>query len=85
MRRVIDEETASFESGLTVLASIGSTAPFIGLFGTVWGPCRSSNRYSSGDSEDVVATVRGTFTVTTSASRLVSAAATHSSQHREDL
>ena len=27
MRRVIDEETARFESGLTVLASIGSTAP----------------------------------------------------------
>jgi biopolymer transport protein ExbB len=25
------------ESGLTVLASVGSTAPFIGLFGTVWG------------------------------------------------
>lgn len=25
------------ESGLAVLASVGSTAPFIGLFGTVWG------------------------------------------------
>jgi biopolymer transport protein ExbB len=25
------------ESGLTFLASVGSTAPFIGLFGTVWG------------------------------------------------
>jgi biopolymer transport protein ExbB len=25
------------ESGLTVLASIGSVSPFIGLFGTVWG------------------------------------------------
>ena len=37
MRRVIDEETAQLESGLTVLASVGSTAPFIGLFGTVWG------------------------------------------------
>ena len=37
MRRVIDEETARIEAGLTVLASIGSTAPFIGLFGTVWG------------------------------------------------
>ncbi len=24
-------------SGLSVLASIGSTSPFIGLFGTVWG------------------------------------------------
>jgi biopolymer transport protein ExbB len=37
IRRVIDEETARFESGLAVLASIGSTAPFLGLFGTVWG------------------------------------------------
>jgi biopolymer transport protein ExbB len=26
-----------FDKGLTILASIGSTAPFIGLFGTVWG------------------------------------------------
>jgi biopolymer transport protein ExbB len=37
MRKVIDEETAKLENGLTVLASIGSTAPFVGLFGTVWG------------------------------------------------
>lgn len=37
MRKVIDEETAKVESGLTVLASVGSTAPFVGLFGTVWG------------------------------------------------
>jgi biopolymer transport protein ExbB len=25
------------EKGLSILASIGSTAPFVGLFGTVWG------------------------------------------------
>jgi biopolymer transport protein ExbB len=37
MRRTIDEQTTRFEAGLTMLASIGSTAPFIGLFGTVWG------------------------------------------------
>ncbi len=37
MRRVIDEETSRLEWGLTVLASVGSTAPFVGLFGTVWG------------------------------------------------
>lgn len=37
MRKVIDQETAKLENGLTVLASIGSTAPFVGLFGTVWG------------------------------------------------
>jgi biopolymer transport protein ExbB len=28
---------ARIEAGLTFLASVGSTAPFIGLFGTVWG------------------------------------------------
>ncbi len=37
IRKVIDEENAKMESGLTVLASVGSTAPFVGLFGTVWG------------------------------------------------
>lgn len=37
IRRVIDEETAQVEWGLTALASIASTAPFVGLFGTVWG------------------------------------------------
>jgi biopolymer transport protein ExbB len=37
MRRAIDEETARLESGLSLLASVGSTAPFVGLFGTVWG------------------------------------------------
>ncbi|CAM5223076.1 Biopolymer transport protein ExbB OS=Castellaniella defragrans OX=75697 GN=HNR28_000772 PE=3 SV=1 [Castellaniella defragrans] len=37
IRKVIDEETAHLENGLTVLASVGSTAPFVGLFGTVWG------------------------------------------------
>ena len=28
---------AKMQDGLSVLASIGATAPFIGLFGTVWG------------------------------------------------
>jgi len=37
MRKSIALSTAKLESGLTMLASIGSTAPFIGLFGTVWG------------------------------------------------
>ena len=37
LRNRIDEETARLESGLTLLASIGSTAPFVGLLGTVWG------------------------------------------------
>jgi biopolymer transport protein ExbB len=37
LRKSIDEETSRMESGLTILASIGSTAPFVGLLGTVWG------------------------------------------------
>ncbi len=37
LRRAIERSTARLESGLTVLASVGSSAPFIGLFGTVWG------------------------------------------------
>ena len=37
LRNTIDEFTARLQSGLAVLASVGSTAPFIGLFGTVWG------------------------------------------------
>jgi len=37
LRRAIEQDTARLESGLTVLASVGSSAPFVGLFGTVWG------------------------------------------------
>ena len=37
MRNSIDQEAARVEHGLTVLASAGSAAPYIGLFGTVWG------------------------------------------------
>lgn len=33
----IDECAEGMQRGLPILASIGSTAPFIGLFGTVWG------------------------------------------------
>ncbi len=37
LRNGIDQEAIKTEYGLTVLASAGSAAPFIGLFGTVWG------------------------------------------------
>ncbi len=37
LRQSIARSTAQLESGLTLLASIGATAPFVGLFGTVWG------------------------------------------------
>ena len=32
-----NRELTKLESGLGILAIIGSTAPFVGLFGTVWG------------------------------------------------
>ena len=37
LRHAIDEFTTRLQSGMAVLASVGSTAPFVGLFGTVWG------------------------------------------------
>lgn len=37
LRQEITRATHRIESGLTVLASIGATAPFVGLLGTVWG------------------------------------------------
>ena len=33
----IEQQMEKIENGYTYLATIGSTAPFIGLFGTVWG------------------------------------------------
>jgi len=35
--QTLDEIRFWLDKGLTILASIGSSAPFIGLFGTVWG------------------------------------------------
>ncbi len=35
--QTLDEIRSWLDRGLTILASIGSSAPFIGLFGTVWG------------------------------------------------
>ena len=37
LRQQINNVSSKLENGLTLLASVGSTAPFIGLFGTVWG------------------------------------------------
>ena len=37
LKSVIDDAVARMQSGLAVLAWVGSTAPFVGLFGTVWG------------------------------------------------
>ena len=37
VQRAVDNVQSRLQDGLAVLATVGSTAPFIGLFGTVWG------------------------------------------------
>jgi biopolymer transport protein ExbB len=57
LKQQMVRELRMMESGLTVLASIGSTAPFVGLFGTVWGIMRALQDISQAGSAslDVVA------------------------------
>ena len=37
LTRQLDDANARLQGGIAFLASVGSTAPFVGLFGTVWG------------------------------------------------
>ena len=37
VQRSVDEVQSRLQGGLAILATVGSTAPFVGLFGTVWG------------------------------------------------
>lgn len=37
LRQVVTKESARLEDGMTWLATVGATAPFVGLLGTVWG------------------------------------------------
>ena len=41
LRQAVTRESSRLETGLTMLASAGSSAPFIGLLGTVWGIYRA--------------------------------------------
>jgi biopolymer transport protein ExbB len=41
LRGAIDDSAERMGRGLGILASVGSTAPFVGLFGTVWGIYRA--------------------------------------------
>ena len=69
IRNSLSQENARLESGLTVLASIGSTAPFIGLFGTVWGIYRTLIGISAagGGTLDTVAGPMGEALIATAA------------------
>lgn len=66
------EQTERLEHGLSYLATLGSTAPYIGLFGTVWGIMRAFKSLGDvqqvtiamlapGISEALVATAMGLF------------------------
>ncbi len=71
VKSYLTEERAGLEKGLTVLATLGSNAPFIGLFGTVLGIIQAFGQLSSqqantqsvigGISEALVATAIGLF------------------------
>lgn len=47
LRKSTENELAMMESKLTILATTGSTGPFIGLFGTVWGIMGSFHKIGS--------------------------------------
>lgn len=57
LRQQINKERKRLEQGLSLLASVGSTAPFVGLFGTVWGIMHAlqSISHAKSASLDVVA------------------------------
>ena len=63
----LQQEQRSLENGLTVLASIGSTSPFVGLFGTVMGIMHAMHQIteSGSTSLDVVAGPIGDALVST--------------------
>src|SRR5256885_17129814 len=37
LQRAVDQVNSKLNGGLGLLATVGSVAPFVGLFGTVWG------------------------------------------------
>jgi biopolymer transport protein ExbB len=57
LRQAVTRESANMENGLTWLATVGATAPFVGLLGTVWGIYHALIRISASGSAsiDVVA------------------------------
>ncbi|HEY9080533.1 MotA/TolQ/ExbB proton channel family protein [Magnetovibrio sp.] len=70
---LVRESRLDMEAGLTLLATIGNTAPFIGLFGTVWGIMHALQSLGGAEAlsmdmvagpvaEALVATAAGLFT-----------------------
>lgn len=72
MRIAMNKETDHLETNLSFLATVGSTSPYIGLFGTVWGIMNSFQALGTvqqatiamvapGISEALIATAMGLF------------------------
>ena len=59
LRRASLSETTELEKHISFLATTGSTAPFIGLFGTVWGIMHAFVNLSSTASDMGIQTVAG--------------------------
>ncbi|MCK6418988.1 MAG: protein TolQ [Alphaproteobacteria bacterium] len=59
MSVTIGREMNALERGMTFLASVGSTAPFIGLFGTVWGIMNSFSAIASSNNTSLAVVAPG--------------------------
>ena len=59
LRKASLSETTELERNLSFLATVGSTAPFIGLFGTVWGIMHAFVNLSATASDLGIQTVAG--------------------------
>ncbi|NZA25002.1 MotA/TolQ/ExbB proton channel family protein [Luteimonas sp. SJ-92] len=53
LRQAVTRESLRLEAGLTLLATVGSTAPFVGLLGTVWGIYRALIRIGASGQADI--------------------------------
>ena len=59
LKRAEQDEASKLERGITFLASVASAAPFIGLFGTVWGIMHAFNGLSMAKSTSIQAVAPG--------------------------
>jgi len=55
LRQAVTRESSKFDEGLTLLATVGATAPFVGLLGTVWGIYRALLRIGASGQADIAA------------------------------
>src|SRR5437899_13009604 len=59
LQRAIAIKTAEFRRGLSGLATIGSTAPFVGMFGTVFGIINAFRCMKNAETDGIAAAAGG--------------------------